>query len=110
GRVVQARQSGPVTAVAHRQFPRASPAADSGWPSYHDMLGRVALLERTPLFFTLPEFTLRNLARRMRQLAVAARGIIMYQGEPGDTIFFIESGCVNVIIERPPGAVTVAVL
>ena len=110
GRDLKGRPSAPVTEVAHRQFPRASPAADSGWPSYHDMLGRVAVLERAPLFFSLPEFTLRNFARRMRQLAVAARGIVMYQGEPGDTIFFIESGCMNVIIERPPGAVTVAVL
>jgi len=74
------------------------------------MLGRVAVLERAPLFFSLPESTLRNLARRMRQLAVSARGIVIYQGEPGDSIFFIESGCVNVIIERPPGSVTVAVL
>ena len=110
GRDLKGRPSAPVTELVHRQFPRASPAADTGWPSYHEMLGRVAVLERAPLFFSLPEFTLRNLARRMRQLAVAARGIIMYQGEPGDTIFFIESGCVNVIIERPPGAVTVAVL
>jgi len=110
GRDLKGRPSAPVTELANRQFPRASPAADTGWPSYHDMLGRVAVLERAPLFFSLPEFTLRNLARRMRQLAVAARGIVAYQGEPGDTIFFIESGCVNVIIERPPGAVTVAVL
>jgi len=107
---LKSRASAPVADLARRQFARASPASDSGWPTYHDMLGRLAVLERAPLFFSLPDSTLRNLARRVRQLAIAARGIVVYQGEPGDTVFFIESGCVNVIIERPPGAVTVAVL
>lgn len=91
-----------------RQFARPTP--DGSWPSYHDMLVRVGVLERAPVFFSLPEATLRNLARRVRQLAVAARGIIVYQNEPGDTIFFIESGRVSVVIERPTGEVTVAVL
>lgn len=83
---------------------------DGGWPPYHEMLARVAVLQQAPVFFSLPEATLRNLARRVRQLAVASRGIVLYQNEPGDTIFFIESGRVSVVVERPPGAVTVAVL
>ena len=107
---LKGRPSARFADLAHRQEARASLAANGGWPSYHEMLGRVSVLERAPVFFSLPEFILRNLARRMRQLAVSARGIVIYQGEPGDTIFFIESGCVNVIVERPPGAVTVAVL
>jgi MinD-like ATPase involved in chromosome partitioning or flagellar assembly len=95
---------------SQKQFVGARQTSDSSWPSYHEMLGRVAVLDRASVFFSLPEPTIRNLARRVRQLAVAARGIILYQDEPGDTIFFIESGRVNVVIERPPGAVTVAVL
>jgi pilus assembly protein CpaE len=74
------------------------------------MLERVEVLERAPVFFTLAESTIRNLARRVRQVMIAAGGAIVYQGEPGDTIFFIESGRCRVIIERPPNAVTVAVL
>jgi len=74
------------------------------------MLERVDVLERAPVFFTLAESTIRNLARRVRQIMIEAGGAIVYQGEPGDTIFFIESGRCRVIIERPPNAVTVAVL
>src|SRR5258706_3708764 len=109
GRVLKGRPPRPVAELAHRQSPRARPAADTGWPSYHDMLGRVAVLERAPLFFSLPESPLKNLARRIRQLAGSPRGIVIYQGEPGDSIFFIESGRCNWIIERPPGSATVAV-
>jgi Flp pilus assembly CpaE family ATPase len=93
-----------------RPFNRTREQADSSWPQYHAMLERVEVLERAPVFFTLPESTIRNLARRVRQIMIAAGGAIVYQGEPGDTIFFIESGRCRVIIERPPNAVTVAVL
>jgi pilus assembly protein CpaE len=95
---------------AQKQFAGARQTSDRSWPAYHEMLARVAVLERAAVFFSLPEATLRNLARRVRQLAVAARGIILYQGDPGDTIFLIESGTVSMVVERPPGAVTVAVL
>jgi pilus assembly protein CpaE len=84
--------------------------ANSSWPPFHSMLERVDVLERAPVFFTLPESTIRKLARRVRQVMISAGGAIVYQGEPGDTIFFIESGRCRVVIERPPSAVTVAVL
>ena len=93
-----------------RPFNRTREQADSSWPPYHAMLERVEVLERAPVFFTLPESTIRNLARRVRQIMIAAGGAIVYQGEPGDTIFFIETGRCRVIVERPPNAVTVAVL
>src|SRR5713101_2872581 len=93
-----------------RNFNRTREQADSSWPAFHAMLERVEVLERAPVFFTLPESTIRNLARRVRQIMIAAGGAIVYQGEPGDTIFFIEAGRCRVIVERPPNAVTVAVL
>src|SRR5260370_4781074 len=93
-----------------RPFNRTREQADSSWPPYHAMLERVEVLERAPVFSALPESTIRNLARRVRQIMIAAGGAIVYQGETGDTIFFIESGSCRVIIERPPSAVTVAVL
>jgi Flp pilus assembly CpaE family ATPase len=74
------------------------------------MLARVAAIERAPVFFSLADSAVRSLARRVRQLAVSAHGTIIFQGEPGDTIFFIESGVCSVIIEQPPSTVTVAVL
>jgi len=36
--------------------------------------------------------------------------MILFQGEPGDTIFFIERGRCRVVIEKPPSVVTVALL
>ncbi len=83
---------------------------ESGWPSYSDMVSRVAVLERAPVFFGLPSGTLRAQARRLRRTRVAPGEMIVYQGEPGDTIFFIEQGRCRIVVEKPPGAVTVAVL
>jgi MinD-like ATPase involved in chromosome partitioning or flagellar assembly len=80
------------------------------WPSFHDMVSRLDTLERAPVFFSLPEQTLRALARRVRRISIAAGEMVIFQGEPGDTIFFIERGRCRVMIEKPPGVVTVAVL
>jgi len=41
---------------------------------------------------------------------VSAGEMILFQGEPGDTIFFIERGRCRVVIEKPPSIVTVALL
>jgi Flp pilus assembly CpaE family ATPase len=86
------------------------PQADSSWPPNHVMLARVAVLEQAPVFFSVPERTLRSLARRLRRINLAAGDAVVYQGEPGDSIFFIERGRCRVMIERPPSVVTVAVL
>ena len=83
---------------------------ERGWPQYQDMLGRLAVLQRAPVFFTLSEGTLRALARRARRVRVAAGEMALYQGEPGDTVFFIERGRCRVVVEKPPTEVTVAVL
>jgi len=93
-----------------RSFTGTRQPAHNSWPPNHSMLLRADVLERAPVFFTLPDSAIRKLARRVRQVMIAAGGAIVYQGEPGDTIFFIESGRCRVIIERPPSAVTVAVL
>jgi Flp pilus assembly CpaE family ATPase len=79
-------------------------------PSFHDMVSRLAVLERAPVFFSLGDATLRALARRLRRLNVRGGELIVFQGEPGDTIFFIERGRCRAVIEKPPGAVTVALL
>jgi pilus assembly protein CpaE len=83
---------------------------ERGWPSYHEMVSRVSVLERAPVLFALPEGTIRALARRLRRMRVAAGEMILSQGDPGDTIFFIEQGRCRVVVEKPPGMVTVAVL
>ena len=81
-----------------------------GWPDYEDMVSRLDILQRAPVFFALPEGSLRALARRVRRVRVGAGEMVVSQGEPGDTVFFIERGSCRLVIERPPSHMTVAVL
>jgi len=84
---------------------------DLGWPAPQEMLARVAILEQAAVFYTLPDPTLRVLARRMRPVTVAAGDTVLHQGEPGDSIFLLSSGRCRVVVERPAGHfVTVALL
>ena len=83
---------------------------DRSWPAFEDMVSRLSVLQRAPLFFSLPESTLRALARRVRRVRVDAGEMVLFQGEPGDTVFFIESGRCRLVVEQPPSEVTVAVL
>src|SRR5216117_1647709 len=79
-------------------------------PSFHDMTSRLSAIERAPVFFTLSEEALRAIARRVRRMQIPAGEMVLCQGEPGDTIFFIERGHCRLVIEKPPSIVTVAVL
>jgi Flp pilus assembly CpaE family ATPase len=88
----------------------SSPIPNSRRPSLHEVIRRIAVLERAPVFFGLPDRALRALARRVRRISVRAGETIVYQGEPGDTIFVIEQGACRVVIERAPAAVAVATL
>src|SRR5438874_13810265 len=96
-----------LTAGEHRDAPRRP---DRPWPSFHDMVSRLSTLESAAVFFSLPEATLRALARRLRRIKVSAGDMIVFQGEPGDTIFIIERGRFRIVIEKPPSIVTVALL
>ncbi|HYT11868.1 MAG TPA: cyclic nucleotide-binding domain-containing protein [Candidatus Nitrosopolaris sp.] len=102
----------PVLLEAERRSltPKLRQHPEAGRPAYHDMLARVAVLSRAAVLFALPEGTLRALARRLRRIAVPSGEMIVCQGEPGDTIFFIEQGRCRVVVERPPSVVTVALL
>ena len=99
-----------LTGTGRRSTPILRQHPETGRPAYHEMVARVAVLERAAVFFSLPEGVLRALARRLRRVTVASGEMIVGQGEPGDTIFFIEHGRCRVMIERPPSVVTVAVL
>jgi Flp pilus assembly CpaE family ATPase len=99
-------------ADGNRKFAEPSrPLRDKGeWPAYRDMIGRIAVLERAPVFFALDPSTQRALATRLRRVSVGADDMVLGQGEPGDTIFFIEQGRCRLVVERPPTVVTVAEL
>src|SRR5438094_3933970 len=96
-----------LTAGEHREAPRRP---DRPWPSFHDMVSRLSTLESAAVFFSLPEAMLRALARRLRRIKVSAGDMIVFQGEPGDTIFIIERGRCRMVVEKPPSIVTVALL
>ena len=96
-----------LTAGERRDAPRRP---DRPWPSFHDMVSRLSTLESAAVFFSLPEATLRALARRLRRIKVSAGDMIVFQGEPGDTIFIIERGRCRMVVEKPPSIVTVALL
>ena len=96
-----------LTAGEHRDAPRRP---DRPWPSFHDMVSRLSTLESAAVFFSLPEATLRALARRLRRIKASAGDMIVFQGEPGDTIFIIERGRCRMVVEKPPSIVTVALL
>src|SRR5438132_3119280 len=96
-----------LTAGEHRDAPRRP---DRPWPSFHDMVSRLSTLESAAVFFSLPEATLRALARRLRRIKVSPGEMIVFQGEPGDTIFIVERGRCRMVIEKPPSIVTVALL
>lgn len=84
--------------------------SDHPRPAFHDMTSRMGTLERAPVFYMFGDGTLRALARRLRRVRIATGELIVAQGEPGDTIFFIERGRCRVVVEKPPSLVTVAVL
>ena len=88
----------------------SSPIPGPRKPSVHEVIRRIAILERAPVFFALPDRALRALARRVRRISIRAGETIVYQGEPGDTIFFIEQGACRVVIEHAPAEVAVAML
>lgn len=84
--------------------------ADGARVSFHDVTSRLAALERAPVFFAFPDAVLRSIARRLRRIKVSAGEMVVFQGEPGDTIFIIERGRCRMVMENGPMIVTIAVL
>ncbi len=99
-----------VPAESRRSEPPAQNRAEPARLGFHDLTSRLAALERAPVFFSFPDAVLRSIARRVRRVKVPAGEMILFQGEPGDTIFFIERGRCRVVMENAPTIVTVAVL
>ena len=92
----------PLPAEPRRAVATASPS---------EIIGRLAVLERGALFFTLEATALRVLARRARSLIVPTGTVVIAQGEAGDSLFLIERGHCLIRVESAPGhSVVVAVL
>ena len=63
-----------------------------GGGSPDDLRKRFQILERVAIFFTLPDNILHALARRLAQASASKGTVIVHQGDPGDTMFVVESG------------------
>jgi len=75
------------------------------------MIGRLAVLEGSALFFNENAATLRTLARRARPAVLGAGTLIVAQGEIGDSLFLIQAGHCVIRLESSPGhSIVVAVL
>src|SRR5437016_12578789 len=61
---------------------------DITWPAFHDMVTRLAVLESALVFYAMPEPGLRALAPRPRRIPIPSVEMAVFQGYPGDTIFF----------------------
>jgi Flp pilus assembly CpaE family ATPase len=72
---------------------------------------RFQILERVAIFFTLPDNVLHALARRLAPASAAKGSVIVHQGDPGDTMFVVESGRCEVYVEESPGhTITIALM
>lgn len=64
-------------------------------------------LRRVPFFSLLPEQTLQAIARRLRRISYSKGDVVFLQGDPGDAMYFIESGQVEVVASQDDGTETV---
>src|SRR5438046_5146111 len=79
--------------------------------SPEELRRRFQILERVAIFFTLPDNILHALSRRLAPASAARGSVIVHQGDPGDTMFIVESGRCEVYVEESPGhTITIALL
>src|SRR2546425_1073360 len=81
----------------------------SGSPD--ELRRRFQILERVAIFFTLPDNILHALSRRLAPASAAKGSVIVHQGDPGDTMFIVESGrCEGYVEESPGHTITIALM
>jgi Flp pilus assembly CpaE family ATPase len=70
-----------------------------------DLARRFAVLEGAPVFFELPDRTLRLLARRFRQADIPSGGIVLDIGELNECIYFVAEGlCESTVAAGAPSS------
>lgn len=63
----------------------------------------IASLRHCSLFAQVDSPTLETVARTLRRRRFKRNGVIFHQGDPGDSLFIIESGSVKVVLLSPDG-------
>lgn len=86
-----------------RPSPRTKPARPAPATSFGLMKLRYPLLEQSAALFGVPDGALRMLARRARPLPAPRDGIVVRQGQPGETVFVVASGRFEVSVAEKPG-------
>ncbi len=76
----------------------------------HEQIQIAAALQRVPLFGTLSEQQIAELARVARRYTYAKEDAIFYQGDPGDTFYVILSGQVKVSVTSLDGQEAILVM
>src|SRR5438105_10825692 len=81
----------------------------SGSPD--ELRRRFQILERVAIFFTLPDNVLHALSRRIAPASAARGSVIVHQGDPGATMFIVETGRREVYVAESPGhRITIALM
>lgn len=75
-----------------------SPESSCQFPAARSLLGSV------PIFSGLDQSALRRLEQEMVQVRLATGDILMRRGDPGDSLFVIISGCLQVLLQHADGA------
>jgi len=73
-----------------------------------DMVQAVSVLQRMPLFVSLPREALDDVAARLLLRHVPAGEVIYSPGDPGDAMYFVESGQVEISREEGERFATLA--
>jgi hypothetical protein len=63
----------------------------------HSILGRVSSLKEIPLFRAMPSASLLPIAEACRELDYAAGAMVFRQGDPGDTLYVLLEGYVDIL-------------
>ena len=75
------------------------------------VVNNVVVIGTIAIFFTLPDNILHALARRLAPASATKGSGIVHQGDPGDTMFVVESGRCEVFVEESPGhTITIALM
>jgi len=91
---------------APASVPQAANGAAPGLPtaiSPGQIVRNLVTLEQAPAFFTLPDYQLRRLARRVRVVELGPHVRVVEQGQMGDSIYVIEHGTCLLTVEGEGG-------
>jgi CRP/FNR family transcriptional regulator, cyclic AMP receptor protein len=92
-------------AVSHKKPYNSSQPAAFARPEHRPM-NRTVFLKRIPLFADLSETDLQALARELSRVQFKKGAAIFFEGDPGQTLYIVESGHVRIYLHCEDGQET----